>query len=241
MTSWIPLESNPEVMSKLLHKLGVPKEWCIVDIYSLDSDLLALIPKPVLAVIVLYPLRKEEVQEDSENKKDDDKSILVPADNQQTGCTDPAVYHMKQYIHNACGTIALIHSVANNLETINLQEGFLKTFLDDSKNLPFMERGELLMNSYDISVTHKELAQEGQTQAPSEETPVYHHFVALIHKNGFLYELDGRKSAPINHGSTSPETFLNDAARLCKKYVERNPYDLDFTVVALVKDDTGAF
>lgn len=27
---------------------------------------------------------------------------------------DAEVFHMKQYIHNACGTIALIHSVANN-------------------------------------------------------------------------------------------------------------------------------
>lgn len=28
----------------------------------------------------------------------------------------PDVYYMKQYIQNACGTVALIHSVANNLD-----------------------------------------------------------------------------------------------------------------------------
>lgn len=229
--TWIPLESNPEVMTKLLHKFGVPNEWYIVDVYGLEPDLLALVPKPVVAVILLYPLRKEE-----DNSKEDTETVKEKEENVSSS-SDPDVYHMKQYIHNACGTIALIHGIANNLDSINLQGGFLKKFLDDSKNLSFTQRGELLLNSFEISVTHKELAQEGQTEAPNEETPVYHHFVAFVQRNGVLYELDGRKSAPINHGPTSPETLLNDAARVCKEYMARDPEEMSFTVVALAKDD----
>ncbi|XP_053970963.1 ubiquitin carboxyl-terminal hydrolase [Hylaeus volcanicus] len=234
MTTWIPLESNPDVMTKFLHKLGVPKEWSIIDVYGLEPDLLALVPKPVLAVILLYPLSKKDdkLEDVEEDVKESDK---VPSEPK-----DPDVFHMKQCIHNACGTIALIHSVANNLDSINLQDGFLKTFLEQSKNLSFAECGEVLMSSYEISGTHKELAQEGQTEAPSVETPVYHHFVAFIHKNGVLYELDGRKPAPINHGPTCPERLLEDAARVCKEYMARDPEEMCFTVVALSNSDAEA-
>lgn len=40
-----------------------------------------------------------------------------------------------------------------------------------------------------IIEAHKQLAQEGQTQAPPEDEPVVHHFVAFVEKDGTLYEL----------------------------------------------------
>ncbi|XP_078042950.1 ubiquitin carboxyl-terminal hydrolase [Augochlora pura] len=234
MSFWIPLESNPEVMTKFLHQLGVPKEWSIVDVYGLEQDLLALIPKPVVAIILLYPLRKK-----GDNTLVDTEEV----DKQQStaAVVDPSLYYMKQYIHNACGTIALIHSIANNLDTINLKEGFLKTFLDNSKNLSAEECGKLLMSSNEICETHEEMAYEGQTEAPSEDVPVFHHFVAFVQKNGILYELDGRKPGPITHGSTTPETLLEDAARVCKDYIARDPDEVCFTVVALSNNDSESF
>ena len=41
---------------QLLHKIGVPKKWNVIDVYGLDSDLLAVLPRPVLSMILLYPL-----------------------------------------------------------------------------------------------------------------------------------------------------------------------------------------
>lgn len=49
--------------------------------------------------------------------------------------------------------------------------------------------------------------------------------------------LDGRKPAPINHGATTPDSLLNDAARICKEYMERDPNEMRFTVVALVASE----
>ncbi|KAL0124912.1 hypothetical protein PUN28_006638 [Cardiocondyla obscurior] len=220
--AWVPLESNPEVMTKFLHKLGVPKKWSIIDVYGLDTDVLAIIPRPVLGVILLYPVTKIDKIQDDISKNEHTKY-----DAQES------IYHMKQSISNACGTIALIHSVANNLDVIQLEDGFLKKFLDETKGLSYAERGERLEKTQDIIDTHMESAQEGQTEAPGEDIEVYHHFVAFVHKNGSLYELDGRKPAPINHGTTTPEEFLDKAAQVCKEYMERDPNEMRFTVVAL--------
>jgi ubiquitin carboxyl-terminal hydrolase L3 len=47
---------------------------------------------------------------------------------------------------------------------IELGDGHLKQFLDDSKSLNPEDRGELLQKAEGITNTHKELALEGQTK-----------------------------------------------------------------------------
>ena len=42
-----------------MHKLGVSKDWSIVDVYDLKPNLLPRISKPVATVISAYPLSKQ--------------------------------------------------------------------------------------------------------------------------------------------------------------------------------------
>jgi ubiquitin carboxyl-terminal hydrolase L3 len=86
--------------------------------------------------------------------------------------------------------------------------------------------------SVQIDEAHEAVAQEGQS-AVIEDT--WQHFVAFVDKGGHLYELDGRKSTPINHGPTSDATFLEDAARVIREFMSRDEGELRFTMVALAK------
>ncbi|KAK0081653.1 hypothetical protein PV325_011815 [Microctonus aethiopoides] len=221
----VPLESNPDVMTKFIHQLGVPSKWTLVDVYGLDPDVLAIVPKPTLALILLYPHSK---------KAQDYTSELVEKIKKDGQKISPNVFHMEQTVSNACGTIALIHAIANNLDQIKLEDGSLKEFLDKAKDLTFEERGKLLVDTAsDIIDAHEQLAQEGQTPAPQENAPVYYHFVAFIEKDGMLYELDGRKPFPINNGPTTKDKLLENAAKICSEYMARDPEELGFTMIAL--------
>jgi ubiquitin carboxyl-terminal hydrolase L3 len=59
------------------------------------------------------------------------------------------------------------------------------------------------------------------------------HFVALVHQDNCIYELDGRKDFPINHGPTTPATFLHDASKVCQEFMNRDPDEIHFTIIAL--------
>ena len=45
-------------------------------------------------------------------------------------------------------------------------------------------------------------------QAPSVDEDINLHFICFVEKDGHLYELDGRKPFPINHGPSSPDSLL---------------------------------
>lgn len=222
MAVWLPLESNPDVLTKYIHKLGVSSDWSLTDVIGLESEALEWIPQPVKAIILLFPTseayEKHRTEEHEKLSADPEK---YPDD----------LYYMRQLTHNACGTVALIHSVANNKD-ICLKDGVLKNFLNNSKDLTPEERGKALENDKTFTEDHQTLAQEGQTMVAPEDK-VYHHFIALINKDGVLYELDGRKSFPIKHGTTTDETFVQDAAKVCKQFMARDPQELRFTVMAL--------
>lgn len=75
------------------------------------------------------------------------------------------------------------------LFSINLSEGHLKTFLEATKNMDPDERATKLEEDHSLSNAHEESAAEGQTEAPDRDEKVDLHFIALVAKDGSLYEL----------------------------------------------------
>lgn len=118
-----------QVLNKYIQKLGVSSDWSVTDVIGLDPELLDWIPKPVKAFILLFPI-SESVSfsrfilfffwawylplfpQYEKHRSDEDSRLKAnpPAD------LPDDLFYMKQTIHNACGTIALVHSIANNSE-----------------------------------------------------------------------------------------------------------------------------
>lgn len=205
-----------------MKKCGVSDAFQLHDVYGLDQDMLDILPKPVSSFILLFPVSENyeahRRQEDEELKGNQ---------------TPENLFFMRQYLHNACGTIALFHAVLNNLKTIEVNDGPLKAFYEKAKDLTPEERGKLLEQDKDLIDIHQSLAREGQTEAPPEDEKILFHYAALTNVNGMLYEIDGRKNFPVSHGKTSDDSFLADAALVCKKFMERDPKELRFTVMAI--------
>lgn len=58
---------------------------------------------------------------------------------------DEGVYYMKQTVRNGCGTVALIHAVANNESRLNLKpDSVVQKFLNATKDLSPEEKGKYL-------------------------------------------------------------------------------------------------
>ncbi|XP_041055923.1 ubiquitin carboxyl-terminal hydrolase isozyme L3 isoform X2 [Carcharodon carcharias] len=210
-----------------MQQLGLLPSWQFGDVFGMDPELLSLVPRPVCSILLLFPVtEKYEAFKQEEEAK-------IKAEGQKV---DPQVYFMKQTISNACGTIGLIHALANNRDKLEFEtNSVMKKFLDESTPLSPEEKAKYLEKDESIRVTHEFSAQEGQTEAPSLDEKVDLHFITFVNIDGYLYELDGRKPFPINHGSTTADNFLEDAVEVCKKFMQRDPDELRFTVVALHK------
>ncbi|KAE9613777.1 hypothetical protein Lal_00015980 [Lupinus albus] len=218
---WLPLEANPDVMNQFLWGLGLPQDEAeCYDVYGLDEELLEMVPKPVLAVLFLYPIttktEEERLQQQNENKEHSSK-----------------VYFLKQTVGNACGTIGLLHALGNITSEVKLvEDSFFDKFFKSTASLDPFQRAVFLENDREMEVAHSAAATAGDTEASDN---VDTHFICFTCVDGELYELDGRKSAPISHGSSSPSTLLRDAAKVIQSMIKKNPESLNFNVMAISK------
>ncbi|XP_047322785.1 ubiquitin carboxyl-terminal hydrolase 3-like [Impatiens glandulifera] len=218
---WLPLEANPDVMNQFIWGLGVPEdeaECC--DVYGLDEELLEMVPKPVLAVLFLYPITPqselERIQQDSIKKEISDK-----------------VYYMRQTVGNACGTVGLLHAVGNITSEIKLSEGsYLDKFYKATATMDPLERAVFLEKDVEMEVAHSVAASAGETEASDN---VDTHFICFSCIDGQLYELDGRRTSAVLHGVSSPDTLLQDAVKVIKAMIQKNPDSMNFNVIALSK------
>jgi len=141
---WLGLESNPDMMNAFAEKLGLDiSKHSFGDIFGLTEDLICMIPQPLLAIILLFP-GNCKVGFDESKKGDDTNSFFL---------------HQPDALEDACGTIALIHAISNNLDTVSLNDGPLKTYINDYKLKTPQERGTGLALNKALNVIHNSFVE----------------------------------------------------------------------------------
>merc|ERR1719159_1603180 len=97
-------------------------------------------------------------------------------------------------------------------------DGLLGKFIKSTAGMSAGDRGKALLTCSAIKeLSDKCASSDGaSTQCPDADDKVNAHFIAFIHKDGALFEMDGRKAFPIHHGATTPTTLLQDAVKVIK-------------------------
>ncbi|GAB1318891.1 ubiquitinyl hydrolase 1 [Madurella fahalii] len=229
--AFIPLEANPELLTSLLHELGLSPALQIHDVYSLtDPDLLSFIPRPALALLLVFPVsaayESHRLAEDS-----------LAAEYAGRGDGEPVVW-FKQTIRNACGLMGLLHATANGAARDFVREGSdLDRLIRAAVPLAPTERSKLLERDGRLAAAHKGVAEKGDTAAPDARDDVDLHYVCFVKgRDGALWEMDGRRKGPLRRGELEEgEDVLSEKALALGplKFLEREGADLRFSCVAL--------
>lgn len=184
------------------------------------------VPQPIFALLMVFP-----VTEASEAHRLEEAAALAaaPSPHAFTG------YFMTQTIPNACGTIGLVHAVANTSALLGgrvplADACWLHTFLSRALALTPDERCAALEADTAAEAEHAAVVSEGQSAVVDD---THQHFAVFVERGGVLWELDGRKGGPVPHGPTAAATLLRDAVAVVKGFMARDPDELRFTLIAM--------
>lgn len=204
----IPLEANPEIFNSLSYKLGLSPVLLFVDVYSLtDPDLLAFLPQPVLGLIMLFPITDKYEQ----YRKKEDK---IHANESKE------VHWFKQTIGNGCGLYALLHILANLPSDFIVKDLLLNALLlshikKDSTLGEVATLVELLEQHVQLDSNY---GIKGQTEAPPIDESVEFHFITYVKgSDQHIYELDGRRSGPVDLGLSNEDRNILSSSVLVDK------------------------
>ncbi|EJU02138.1 cysteine proteinase [Dacryopinax primogenitus] len=248
---YVPLESDPDVFTNLIHNLGASRSLGFVDVLSLtDPDLLAFVPRPVLALILVFP----DFGDYAVRYAKDQANIL-----EYEGCGEgEEVVWFQQTIGNACGLYAILHAVCNgkargdidvhpfpsyrsyHLMHLPEPDSPLARLLQQVIPLPPTARARALESSTELEAAHRAAALQGQTAPPDAEDEVDHHYICFVRsaKNGHLYQMDGMLKGPVDLGQAGVGDLMSEEVRrVVGQFLETGEDGVvGFSLLALVEN-----
>jgi len=227
--NWVPLESNPEMLNEFAHAVGLQEKCGFVDVLGVDPELLQMVPKPCLAVTLLYECNRNLERYKKQQNTQIKSSGQVLSDK---------VFFMNQFVGNACGTIAAIHCLANSADRLGVsKDSSLGRFIAENQGESPEVIGAALADFEEFHEASEESAEGGQTEAPEADEELNHHFISFVEQDGDVYELDGTKAFPINHGPVG-DGLLNAATQVVKtKFMAQDVENIQFNMMALVVNE----
>jgi ubiquitin carboxyl-terminal hydrolase L3 len=197
--NWPPLESDPEIFTQYCHNLGLPSNFKFTELLTLDYEGVQEIPPRTYGVVLAYESGPTPLNPNQVNVKD---SSFVN-------------FYMKQtdVLDNACGVIACIHTIGNNIDNVNpSQNSILSQFFNSCVGKTPQERASILENSNEFKSVHSSFANLGQSEHCATQEEVKTHFVTFVSVNGNMYLLDGCMVGPyLIKENVSNEKLLDEA------------------------------
>lgn len=221
MKTFAPIECNPDVFNDYLGALQVTN-YQFADVYGLDEELLQFVPRPVRAILLVFPISKRYEQ------------YREQADKSQT--SDSTANWSAQTISNSCGTMALIHALANGVPQDSLGSGFGNELITQFNKLPAQARPEYLENSKELEQVHQKVANAGDTEVPADLDSVESHYVCITKHGNELVELDGRRKGPVVRANGIEEVDILQVPQtieIIKEFINREEGSNQFSILAL--------
>lgn len=232
---WLELESDPGLFTLLVEDFGV-KGVQVEEIYDLQSKC----QSPVYGFIFLFKWIEERRSRRKVNTLVDETSVI-----DEDIVNDMFFAH--QLIPNSCATHALLSVLLNcsGVElgtTLSRIKAFTKGFSPESK-------GYAIGNAPELARAHNSHARPEPRHLPEKQNGIStvrtmeaFHFVSYVPIKDRLFELDGLKAYPIDHGPWGEDEEWTDKAR--RVIMERiglatagEPYhDIRFNLMAVVPD-----
>lgn len=223
-------------MNPLKKRLGLSDDLEFYDVYSLNEpELLAHIPRPAYALLVIIPLTKAW---DDERKAEDTNQ----EDYAGYGEKEPVIW-FKQTIGHACGSIGVLHSVINGPAVkFILPESDFDKIRRDAIPLKMADRAQMLYDSQPFEDAHASVANMGDTEPPQDlGVHAGQHFVSFVKADdGHLWELEGSRKGPIDRGALaededvlSPKALELGLKRIIKLVQDAGIDDLRFSCTVL--------
>jgi len=221
--NWCLIESDPGVFTELIHKFGVGGVQ-VEELWSLDKEQFQDL-KPVYGLVFLFKWTADEQPVGS----------LV-----QDSRLD-SIFFAKQVINNACATQAILSVLMNISDSAVSLGSTLQDLKEFCASFDAGMKGLTLSNSEQIRSVHNSFARqtlfEFDSKKAEKDDDVF-HFVSYLPIGGRVYELDGLKAGPVDHGPCGDD--WTDAVRpvieaRMQKYKEG---EIHFNLMAMIQDRT---
>lgn len=222
-------------MNELARTLGVSEELFFYDVYSLyDSDMLAMVPRPVHALLSTIPM--SEVWRQNRDAEDAALEWYTGA-----GQEEPVMW-FQQTITHGCGLIGLLHCMSSGTPSKMILPGSkLAQLLEKARPLGMHDRAQLLKESDEMYQASESVARNGDSEVLQPGAPGdINHFVALVKgSDGNLWELEGARKGPLNRGTLAEdedaisERALDLGIRRLVDMQRNSGVDLPFSCIAL--------
>jgi len=221
--NWCLIESDPGVFTELIQKFGVSGVQ-VEELWSLDKELFQDL-NPVYGLIFLFKWTADEevvgtIVQDSRLE---------------------SIFFAKQVINNACATQAILSALMNITDPAVKLGPTLQELKEFCSSFDAGMKGLTLSNSDQIRTVHNSFARqtlfEFDAKAATKDDDVF-HFVTYVPIKGRLYEIDGLKAGPVDHGAITEGSDWMDTVRpiieaRMQKYTQG---EIHFNLMGVIQD-----